>query len=155
MRVRTFERAAAVAAVMLAACSQGQGTPSAPPEAPVYATTTGELVCDEYVALAKACIDKGRMPGLVQRRAELAVLERALHDAVKGEPVALEKRDVWRSALRASQLRKRFEAALQSSEAAEAEKAVYGKPLKELAVERVPAVELCKSGIDQLPTECQ
>ena len=146
MRVRTFELAAAAAAVMLAACSQGQGTPSAAPEAPVYATTTGELVCDEYVALAKACIDKGRMPGLVQRRAELSVLERALQDAVKGEAVALEKRDVWRSALRASSARKRFEASQTKAEGATAD---------ELVVDRVPPVELCKSGIDQLPTECQ
>jgi hypothetical protein len=144
MRVRTFELAAAAAAVMLAACSQGQGAPSAAPEAPVYATTTGELVCDEYVALAKACVDKGRMPGLVQRRAELAVLERALHDAVKGEGVALDRKAVWASAMRANRARKRVEASLEKSPIAD-----------EGAVDRVPAIELCKRGIDQLPTECQ
>jgi hypothetical protein len=146
MRVRTIEVAAAAAAVMLAACSQGQGTPSAAPEAPVYATTTGELVCDEYVALAKACIDKGRMPGLVQRRAELTVVERALRDSIKGEPVSLEKGDVWRSALRASSARKRFEASRAKED---------GNAMAEVVVDRVPPVELCKSGIDQLPTECQ
>jgi hypothetical protein len=145
MRVRTFELAAAVAAVMLAGCSQGQSAPSAAPEAPVYATTTGELVCDEYVALAKACIDKGRMPGLVQRRAELAVLERALEGAVKGEPIALEKRDVWGSAMRANRARKRLEATLLKSDS----------PPEEVVVDRVPPVELCKGGIDQLPAECQ
>jgi hypothetical protein len=145
MRVRTFELVAAATAALLAACSQGQGAPSAAPEAPVYGTTTGELACDEYVALAKACIDKGRMPGLVQRRAELAVVERALHDAVKGEPVALERRDLWGSALRANRARKRLEASMLKSDA----------PPEAIVVDRVPPVELCKGGIDQLPAECQ
>jgi hypothetical protein len=145
MRQRTFELAATVTAVMLAACSQGQGTPTVAPEAPSYATTTGELLCDEYVALAKGCIDKGRMPGLVQRRGELTVLERMLREAAKGEPVSIDRQDVWGSALRAARAHKRLEASLLASDS----------PPEEPVVDRAPMPELCKSGIDQLPTECQ
>ncbi len=155
MTERLTTRTVFAAVALLAACSQGQSAPSAAPEPPAYGTTTGELACDAYVAHARACIEKGRMAGLVQRRAELAVVERTLQGLVGGETIALEKRDVWGSAVRASRARKRVEGAMLAGESDESVLVSLGKSPKDLVLDQMPPAELCKRGFDQLPAECQ
>jgi len=133
-----------VGATMLAACSQGQNTPTAAPESPVYGTTTGALACDEYLSLAKGCIDKGRFGAVAQRRAEFDVVERTLRESVSGAAFSIDRDAVWASAVRTTTL-----------EQPRAQR-VHGAVEKRDALNSaVAAVDVCKRAIDQLPSECQ
>ena len=131
-------------ALTLAACSQGRGAPSAAPEPVAYDTTTGELACDEYLSLARSCIEKGRWGAREQRRSELVVVGHALRDAVQDAPTSLDRRALWASALEADRLHKI---------ASHGDLSLFTKQAPGL--ERPPPRELCKSGIDQLPLDCQ
>ncbi len=148
MTERLTKRALIAAAAMLAACSQGQGSPSATPETPAYGTSTGELACDAYVAHASACIEKGRFGVPSARRSELKVVERALRDLASGKRVELDRNAVWASAVRVARSEKRLASMLEKADPVELE-------VNEAAIDAVPAAQLCKRAIDQLPAECQ
>jgi hypothetical protein len=128
----------------LAACSQGRGGPSTAPEAIVNDTTTGEVACDEYLSLARSCIDKGRWGAREQRRSELVLVHRSLREAVQGASPSLNRMSLWSSALEADRLKKI---------------ASYGDlervTKRATPLDLPPPRELCKSGIDQLPLDCQ
>jgi hypothetical protein len=143
MTYRTMWSAAIAATTMLAACSQGQNAPSATPEAPVYGTTTGELSCDDYLTLARACVDKGRFGNPAQRRAELPAVERALRAHVSGAAVAIDHNAVWESASRVGR-KEHGRGALEK-----------GSEKRDLVTDALPSSAVCKRAIDQLPTECQ
>ena len=148
MTERLTKRAIFAAAAMLAACSQGQSGPSATPETPAYGTTTGELACDEYVAHASACIEKGRFGAAGARRSELKIVERALRDLTSGKRVELDRNAVWASAARVARTEKRLASLLEKSEAPT-------DRAEDAPVDTMPAGQLCRRAIDQLPTECQ
>jgi hypothetical protein len=148
MTERLTKRAIFAAAAMLAACSQGQSGPSATPETPAYGTSTGELACDEYVAHANACIEKGRFGALNARRSELKVVERTLRDFVGGKRVELDRNAVWVSAVRVARTEKRLASLLEK--VGPIELAPSDAP-----VDTMPATQLCRRAIDQLPAECQ
>ncbi len=137
----------AAIATILAACSQGQPGPSSAPESPSYASRTGALACDEYLALASACIEKGRFGAATTRRVELALVERTLRDLASGLPTAVEPTNVWASALHAARVERRLELS-------RAEMGTESKHPDD-AVDRPPVGELCKRAIDQLPAGCQ
>lgn len=146
MTERLTKRAVFAAVALLAACSQGQSGPSATPETPAYGTTTRELACDEYVAHANACIEKGRFGVVSARRAELKIVERTLRDLAGGKPVQLDRNAVWSSALQLVRSEKRLASMLENGLAVEA---------REKPTDTMPAGELCRRALDQLPTECQ
>jgi hypothetical protein len=148
MTERLTKRAVFAAVALLAACSQGQSGPSATPETPAYGTTTGELACDEYVAHANACIEKGRFGVVSARRAELKVVERTLRDLAGGKPVRIDRNAVWASAVRLARSEKRLASMLEKADPVDLE-------VNEAAIDAVPAAQLCKRAIDQLPAECQ
>ena len=144
MTHRMMRSAAIVVTTMLAACSQGQNAPSAAPEAPVYGTTTGELACDEYLALAKSCVDKGRLGPVAQRRNELVVVERTLRNVVGGAALSLDRNAVWTSALGVARQHK----LASRVKTVDLEK-------RDAIIDALPSAELCKHAVDQLPTDCQ
>jgi hypothetical protein len=144
MTKRTVHSSCIIVAMMLAACSQGQGTSSATPDAPLYGTSTGELACDEYLSLARSCIDKGRFGAGSMRRTEIAVVERSLREAVAGSLLPIDRNAVWSSALVASQV------ANVSLRADRMHHSRHGE-----IHETTPPRELCKRGVDQLPLDCQ
>ena len=131
-------------AMTAASCSQGRGASSNVATPDAFGTTTGELACDEYLSLARACIDKGRWGASTQRRAELVVVDRLLREAAQGAPTALDRVAVWASALEADHAKKL---------------ASHGDPARltshSASLELPPPRELGKSGIDQLPLDCQ
>ena len=148
---RFFFGCGVVVTATLLACSQGQSPTTAAPEAPVYGTSTGALGCDEYVNLAKACVDKGRMGPMVKGRNELEIVQNSLRNFVAGAPVALEPRAVWASAVRSAHLQKSLQKRSQDlleNRELEVEK-------RDVVIDAIPPGELCKHAIDQLPTECQ
>ncbi len=127
----------AAALALLGACSTP--TEEGPAVVGSLGAPLGVAACDEYLSHARACIAKGRFGDIEAKKVELVAVESALRQVIAGAPVALERSNVWASALRLPPLA--------------ATKALA--PEESAAVERVPNVELCKRALDQLPTECQ